>query len=100
MISGILRRRTDVCFATGVVLVTHFQGCNGIGDLLTRPARNFIYSEILGLSVLYLCLLKNQNNYDLFNMRSLQRVWRCRQTDLVLDKGGVKISTRNRPLSP
>ena len=34
-----------------------------------------------------------------FNVRSLQRVWRCRQTDLVLGKGGVKISTRNRPLS-
>ena len=34
------------------------------------------------------------------HFRSLQRVWRCRQTNLVLDKGGVKISTRNRPLSP
>ena len=29
-----------------------------------------------------------------------QRVGRCGQTDLVLDKGGVKISTRNCPLSP
>ena len=28
----------------------------------------------LGLSVLYLCLLQNQSNYDLFNMGSLQRV--------------------------
>ena len=55
---------------------------------------------VLGLSVLYLCLLQNQSNYDLFNMGSLQRVWRCRQTNLVLDKGGVKISTRNCPLSP
>ena len=35
-----------------------------------------------------------------FNMGSLQRVWRCRQTNLVLDKGDVKISTWNRPLSP
>ena len=35
-----------------------------------------------------------------FKMGSLQRVWRCRQTNLELDKGGVKISTRNRPLSP
>ena len=38
--------------------------------------------------------------YSLFNMGSLQRIWRCRQTNLVLDKGGVKISTRNHPLSP
>ena len=43
---------------------------------------------------------QNKSYYDLFNMGSLQRVWRCRQTNLVLDKGGVKISTRNRPLSP
>ena len=25
--------------------VTHVRGCNGIGDLLTRQARNFIYSD-------------------------------------------------------
>ena len=25
-------------------IVTHFRGCNGIGDLLTRQARNFIYT--------------------------------------------------------
>ena len=25
-------------------IVTHFRGCYGIGDLLTRRARNFIYS--------------------------------------------------------
>ena len=25
-------------------IVTHFRGCNGIGDLLTRQARNFTYS--------------------------------------------------------
>ena len=55
---------------------------------------------LLGLSVLYLCLLQNQSDYELFNMGSLQRVWRCRQTNFVLDEGGVKISTRNRPLSP
>ena len=24
-------------------IATHFRGCNGIGDLLTRQARNFIY---------------------------------------------------------
>ena len=35
-----------------------------------------------------------------FGFIGLQRVWRCRKTDLVLDKGGVKVSTRNRPLSP
>ena len=60
----------------------------------------YVIVIFLGLSVLYLCLLQNQSNYDLFNMRSLQRVWRCHQTNFVLDKGGVKISTRNRPLSP
>ena len=32
-------------FATGIVIVTHFQGCNGTGDLLTRQVRNFIYSD-------------------------------------------------------
>ena len=52
------------------------------------------------LSAEFWCLLQNHSNYDLFNMGNLQRVWRCRQTNLVLDKGGVKISTRNRPLSP
>ena len=41
MYSGILRRRTNACFCN---IVTHFRGCNGIGDLLTRQARNFIYN--------------------------------------------------------
>ena len=27
-------------------IVTHFRGCNGIGDLLTRQARNFIYNSL------------------------------------------------------
>ena len=27
--------------------ITHFRGCNGIGDLLTREARNFIYSVFI-----------------------------------------------------
>ena len=35
----------------------------------------FVVFIFLGLSVLYLCLLQNQSNYDLFNMGSLQRVW-------------------------
>ena len=26
-------------------IATHFRGCNGIGDLLTRQARNFIYNS-------------------------------------------------------
>ena len=25
-------------------IITHFRGCNGIGDVLTRQARNFIYN--------------------------------------------------------
>ena len=28
-----------------LVFFTHFRGCNGIGDLLTRQARNFSYSQ-------------------------------------------------------
>ena len=51
-------------------------------------------------SLSLICLLQNQNNFDLFNMRRLKRVWRCRQTDLILDEGGVKIRTSNLPLSP
>ena len=27
-------------------IITHFRGCNGIDDLLTRQARNFIYSMV------------------------------------------------------
>ena len=61
---------------------------------------SLLFVELMHLVYTSICLLQRQNNYDLFNMRSLHRVWRCRQTDLVLDKGGVKISTRNRPLSP
>ena len=26
-------------------IVTHFRGCNGIGDLLTRQARKFVYNQ-------------------------------------------------------
>ena len=43
------------------------------------------------------CLVFMFTSNQLFNMGSLQRVWRCRQTNLVQDKGGVKISTRNGP---
>ena len=75
-------------------LFTQMSGSGPLGPLV------ICHCYFLGLSVLYLCLLQNQSNYDLLNMRSLQRVLRCRQTNLVLDKGGVKISTRNRPLSP
>ena len=39
-------------------------------------------------------------NQDYSDMRGLQRVWRCRQIDLEMGKGGVKVSTWNRPLSP
>ena len=34
-------------------IATYFRGCNGIGDLLTRQARNFIYTEFL-LVIVYL----------------------------------------------
>ena len=34
------------------------------------------------LGVLYLYLLQNQSDYGLFNMGSLQRVWRCRSDQL------------------
>ena len=62
---------------------------------------NFYLSLLcFGFKCLVFMFTSNQSNYDLFNMGSLQRVWRCRQTNLVLDKGGVEISTRNRPLSP
>ena len=49
-----------------------------------------------GVKVFDLCFQNQDQNY----MRILQRVWGYRQTDLVLGKGGVKISTGNRPLSP
>ena len=63
---------------------------------------NFYLSLLLVeyLCLVFICLLRNQNNYDLFSTGSLQVVRRCHQTDLVMDKGCVKISTRNRPLSP
>ena len=49
---------------------------------------NFYLSLLLVelICLVFICLLQNPNNYDLFNMRSLQRVWRCRQTDLVRKK--------------
>ena len=62
---------------------------------------NFYLSLLFfGCKCLVFMFTSKSKYYDLFNMGSLQRVWRCRQTNLVLDKGGVKISTRNRPLSP
>ena len=52
---------------------------------------NFHFSLLfLGFKCLAFMLLQNQSNYVLFNVGSLQRVLRCRQTNLVLDKGGVK----------
>ena len=55
---------------------------------------NMHYTGLMG--ILFICF-QNQDNND---MRSLQRIWRCRLTNLILGSGGVKISTRNRPLSP
>ena len=37
-------------------IVTHFRGCNGIGDLLTRQARNFIYITLYINIIVYMYL--------------------------------------------
>ena len=67
---------------------------NSVIILLWKPwIPDFRYSVFNSLEYIY---IQNQDNND---RRSLQRVWRCRQTDLVLVLGCVKISSRNRPLS-
>ena len=33
-------------------IATYFRGCNGIGDLLTRQARNFIYSMLFNIKLM------------------------------------------------
>ena len=42
MYSDVLRKKNGRLFCC---IATHFRGCNGIGDLLTRQARNFIYTK-------------------------------------------------------
>ena len=38
-------------------IVTYFRGCNGIGDLLTRQARNFIYTKLKGKIIINVTLI-------------------------------------------
>ena len=51
-------------------IATYFRGCNGIGDLLTRQARNFIYNHVylmcmfIRFTCRFLCFLQVSNQLE------------------------------------